>query len=71
VVRRDGALCDEGRPIGIVRPILVDTMPVLPSKKVKFDNNDASDTTDDTGNQEHRVVREVVNHLDVKVISLM
>jgi len=29
VVLCNGALCDKGRPISIVRPILVDTMPVL------------------------------------------
>jgi hypothetical protein len=29
VVLCNWALCDEGRPIGIVRPILEDTVPVL------------------------------------------
>lgn len=53
MVRRDGTLCDEGRPISIVRPVLEDTMPV------------------NTGKLEHRIVLELVDHLNVKVISFL
>lgn len=53
VVLCNRTLCDEGRPVSIVSPILEDTMPV------------------DTGTQEHRLVCELVDYLNGKVISLL